>query len=284
MFRLYSILIILALLTCAFCFYEADSYHISSFHESKYSSGPPAGRTGAPGEANCTVCHTGSVLDGNSINTLVVTLGNDTVDTYLPNTTYIVKSNMPLSTVRKGFQATVLDASNTFAGTINALSNTAQVSSSGRTYAQHTGASNSGSLQFWEWEWQSPASDIGPVTFYMACNKSNGNNTPLGDEIYLSQHNLGSLLGTKEISKSKSLKIYGNIHDGISYSFSSELHGPMEMQLLNAAGRKVWFQSGIAQPGDNKGKILFKKEINAGLYYLHLVIGNNAFSEKIYLN
>ena len=48
------------------------------------ASGSPIGRTGAPGEQNCTGCHSGSTQSGATENTLVLINNFTTVTAYLP--------------------------------------------------------------------------------------------------------------------------------------------------------------------------------------------------------
>ena len=52
------------------------------------SSGAGAGKTGAPGESNCTACHSGSTQDGANENLLTVLDGGNPVFEYLPGQTY----------------------------------------------------------------------------------------------------------------------------------------------------------------------------------------------------
>jgi len=78
--------------------------------------GAPAGRSGAPGEQNCTACHSGSVLNGNNENVLTLLNGGNPVTNYTPGQTYTVSLSMSSNPTKKGFQSTALDANNIMAG------------------------------------------------------------------------------------------------------------------------------------------------------------------------
>jgi len=64
----YIIPIILIVVT-GFYFFKPNNPHIQrhNFAAILNSGGSPSAKTGAPGEGNCTMCHSGSVNDGNGI-------------------------------------------------------------------------------------------------------------------------------------------------------------------------------------------------------------------------
>lgn len=154
-----------------------------------FSDRPPAGRTGAPGEATCTVCHVGTLNSG---------AGKVEIEgvpsAYLPNEEFTLTVRVTHPDRRRwGFQITALDSQNNPAGTMLAI-NTTQTTTlngtgtlQGRTYVEHRAAGtfdgqpNGAS---WEVKWRAPATDVGRVTFYAAGNAANGNDASSGDSIY----------------------------------------------------------------------------------------------------
>ncbi len=152
-----------------------------------FSSGPPDGRTGAPGDSNCTVaCHSTFVLNsGNG------TLTINGPSTYDPNggTAIINISIAQAGQSRWGFEATALDTNNNFVGAfMNDDPNRTQISTSGaREYIKHTSVgTDAGTVNAspgWTIFWVSPA-DFGPVTIYVASNAANNNGFNTGDFIY----------------------------------------------------------------------------------------------------
>ena len=153
---------------------------------SAFSTGPPAGVTGAPGELTCSSCHTGPA------NTGQFTI--EAPATYAPGQTLsITVRHTNSNTDRKiwGFQLTALTSTNVKAGalenpgTLSLLNNDGPGNS--RQYIQHNLQSNfSGQTggASWTFGWTAPATDVGPVTLYAAGNQGNNNGVNTGDQIY----------------------------------------------------------------------------------------------------
>jgi hypothetical protein len=150
------------------------------------SGGAPSGYTGAPGEGNCTNCHSGTVNSGSGSVTISIA-GNPS--TYVPGQSYDVTVYVRDPFANKfGFQATaVRNSNNQGAGTMSAGSfNQISVSSSsGKSYANHN--TSPGIVQFgrrWTFVWTAPAAGTGAVTIYASGNVANNDRSTSGDEIY----------------------------------------------------------------------------------------------------
>jgi Reeler domain len=152
-----------------------------------YSGGPPAAHTGAPGESNCTECHTGQPLQNTSIFSI------NAPSSYEPGQTYqitVKHTNPDSSRTQWGFQLTAL-AGNNRAGTLAPLNNLTQLDNlNGRQYIEHTfngsfPGQNGGAT--WTFRWVAPSSNVGPVTFYSAGNEADQGGSPEGDQIYLAK-------------------------------------------------------------------------------------------------
>src|SRR5918997_3385838 len=81
-------------------------------HARAYSSGPPAGFTHAPGELDCSDCHTAPAQSSGTL-----TLG--VPEKYTPGQTYditVAHASADATRVRWGFQMTALDAADERAG------------------------------------------------------------------------------------------------------------------------------------------------------------------------
>ena len=142
-------------------------------------------RTGAPGELNCTQCHTGTLLNGGG--------GEISIEGplgYEPGVTYELELRIVDPTaVGWGFELTVLDAdSDSAVGTLVATASNTEVRSSGvREYLAHTLPGSGGQTFTWPFKWTAPNEDAGDVIFYVAGNASNGFSAFDGqDEIYTS--------------------------------------------------------------------------------------------------
>ena len=150
---------------------------------SSFSSGPPAGFSGAPDENNCAACHSGSAPNGQF--TIL-----DAPATYNPGQTYplrVVHTNTDTTRTRWGFEMTSLAGGNAAGTFANPTANTQTISGNGRFYVEHTSAGTyagqSGGAQ-WTVNWTAPSTNIGPVNLYAAGNQANNDGGTGGDQIY----------------------------------------------------------------------------------------------------
>src|SRR5215210_6388092 len=157
-------------------------------HARAYSSGPPAGYTHAPGELDCSDCHT---TPAQSSGTLTLNVP----DKYTPGQTYditVAHASGDATRVRWGFQMTALDAADQKAGAFAPADDLTRVLNGegpfpAREYVEHTSKGTFPGQQNgagWTFRWTAPAEDVGPVTFYLAGNQANGDGSSAGDNIY----------------------------------------------------------------------------------------------------
>ena len=136
-----------------------------------HSSNPGGGLSGAPGENNCTQCHTGNNPNGYAGTLQIVNFPSSIT----PNTTYNLQAviNYTAGTPsRAGFQAVILKSDNTNAGDLTATSaNTTTQLFANKKYIEHNpalffGTNNSVTYTF---DWLSPEVPNGEViTLYTA--------------------------------------------------------------------------------------------------------------------
>jgi hypothetical protein len=150
-----------------------------------FSSSAPIGRTGAPGDSNCTNCHgPGTSFDGNvQITGLPASI--------TPNQTYQITVSSSVtsgSPTRTGFSMVTLDGSNNNAGALSSNSaNTNLITSgNGRVYFGHAPATNfNGNTSIsWTVDWTAPAGPAGEViTMYTNSILANGGGSG-GDNMF----------------------------------------------------------------------------------------------------
>lgn len=170
-----------------------------------YSGGPPTSLTNAPGEANCTQCHGGTIDTTSSALNDFTLSGNFSGNGYIPDSTY----NLTLKYVQSGkskwgFQITCLTSANGPAGTFTKTSNrtdkaTGTIYGATRQYMEHSSSGNSGSDSIeWTFQWTAPSSNVDTVIFFAVINVANGNGGTSGDIIRGKQFRIGpsSLLPT----------------------------------------------------------------------------------------
>jgi len=151
-----------------------------------YSSGPPNGMTGRPGEGTCLACHSGSSGSPDSSNLLGFGPAG-----YEPDSLYVLTLTVSHAGQRCwGFELTAVDAANGPAGQlavldpVNTQYDTSQVG--GFQYVKQTSAGTfPGQVGQASWTigWRAPAAASGAVTFYWCVNAANNNNSASGDTI-----------------------------------------------------------------------------------------------------
>lgn len=157
------------------------------------SSGPSASHTDAPGEDNCTSCHTEYPV--NSGTGSVAITGLPAV--YTPGQQIqLTVTTSQSNAVIYGFQMTAINADGTTIGTftlptepqprsqiVNGL-----VGGRSRKYVEHTESGLFLPMTFgfnrWIFTWTAPATRGGRIRFYAAGNGSDSNGAPSGDYIY----------------------------------------------------------------------------------------------------
>lgn len=145
-----------------------------------FADTPPNGKTGAPGEDDCTACHTGTANTG---------LGNisfpfpDTA--WTPDSTYDLQMVLTDTSKSKfGFEMTSLDDNNDRSGTfvVTNGANSQLLNFNNRHYIAHENATSN---NIWNFRWTAPNALVnGPVTFYISGNATNGNGLLTGDLVY----------------------------------------------------------------------------------------------------
>lgn len=249
------------------------------------AGGSAAGKTGAPGEQNCTSCHAGAAQNGSNENIFTVLDGTNPVTTYVPGQQYTVTLAMASNPSKKGFQATALTSSNTMAGSFTGQAGNTNINGTTKKYANHTSASNtSATAPVWTWTWTAPASGSGNVTFYVACNKANNNGNDNGDVIYLSQHVLTeeSSSSVEEVSfDNKFSAWWNNQTNQFNISYSLNKNALIGINLTDATGKSIYNKSlikGIV--GANKIELPLSG-LTSGMYIINLFIDNKSMSKKV---
>jgi uncharacterized repeat protein (TIGR01451 family) len=155
-----------------------------------FSSGPPPGYTGAPGEEPeaCAECHVPADAGTGHISITAP-------QTYIPGQTYqitVTHSNPDPTRLRWGFELTALDTSDEKAGNLQNLDDLTQIldnagPGSARQYIEHSAVGtfvNQQNGASWTFNWTAPPTDVGVITFYSAGNQANADGNTSGDYIY----------------------------------------------------------------------------------------------------
>lgn len=156
------------------------------------ASGPSPSYTNAPGETNCTACHTSfPVNSGGGSVTINGLPANYKPGQQIPLTVTVSQSDGVIF----GFQMTVLDRLGRPAGVFNLPGGSPPtmqivnglVGGIQRNYIEHT-IDGVTPTQFgsksWTFNWTAPARRVGKIDFYAAGNAADSSGTTSGDRIY----------------------------------------------------------------------------------------------------
>lgn len=155
------------------------------------ASGPSTSFTGAPGEGNCTACHSDFAVNSGAGNVVITGLPAN----YQPNQVVPITVTVNHDAVIYGFQLTAVDEQGRMAGTL--INNIGQASHlqilpgfvdpNPRDYIEHTLAGTQPTMfnsKSWSFSWRAPATRVGRITLYAAGNGANSDGGPSGDYIY----------------------------------------------------------------------------------------------------
>lgn len=263
---------------------ELETYYQQSH---KDSSGAPAGRTGAPGEQNCTACHSGTVQSAVGINSIVISDANGPVNSYEPDSVYTVTVSMVSASPKNGFEIVSLTSSNAQAGTVtitDATHTKVVTGSASKKYVTHKTAGNT--LTSWSYSWKAPATNVGNITFYLATNETNNNGQENGDIIRLSNMSIGSTAGIKENEAVADVSVgFSSNNNALNIQMDAMQNGQAAINLVDLNGKSVQFEElGAVSKGKNGFTVLLKNNIPSGIYIAHISLNNNFVTKKIYID
>ncbi len=261
---------------------QLETYYKNSH---KNEAGAPTGRTGAPGEQNCTVCHSGSVQADNGFNSVTIEDGNGVVTDYTPGATYTVTIAMNTTNVKNGFEVTAFNPSNTMAGTfaVTDATNTKQIGSS-KKYITHKTAGTA--LTSWSFDWTAPATNVGTVTFYLATNETNANGGSGGDVIRLTQFPIGSTASVNENSDKYEVNVgFNPATNGLQVVMESTITGEASINIIDLNGKSVQFEKlGDVAKGKNGYSIMLKNSLLREHTYRNFQLTTTFFNRNFLLN
>lgn len=242
-----------------------------------YSSDPPTGNTGGPGETTCQQagCHSGGSYAGN-----VAISGIP--DEVIANTTYTITLTNTSNAVRAGFQLVCLNSANANCGTlINGNGTSTETNGAARTYIRHSPAkSMSGGKASWTFDWKAPAT-LTPVnktiTFYFASLAANGNAVETGDNVLTANKAalFKTAVGNKEVTESISVNVFPNpAKDFLTVELTDYTEGVLTLTDING---KVLLTKNLKE----KVSKIDISYLSAGLYNVQIQSENKLISKKI---
>jgi hypothetical protein len=249
-----------------------------------------AGRTGSPGEADCTGCHSSFTVNSGP-GSITISSPNLTNWQYVPGQTYqidvtVAHAGMPLF----GFGFEALRTSNNSNGGTLSISNSAEtqlksvsVGGNNRTnvvHKQNGGLSND--VHTFSFNWTAPATNIGNIMFYTAGNAANNQGDTLGDYIYKTSQLVTPFVSGIEENRNKSnIKVYPNPATTFIV-ITSPPDDPLEsVQIFNLNGEVIYQYIPEIEMAQLK---IQKPENAAGIYLLSCKTKTGTSLRKVLFN
>jgi hypothetical protein len=240
----------------------------------------PISNTNAPGETSCgeSGCHTGNINGGPG--GIQLTMGA----TYVPGVTY----NLQLTVVdpgksKFGFSTTVLDGTNMPAGTltkVDGVNTEKQTGMVGGVTREYIGHKNASGKSFWSLQWTAPATDAGPVTFYISGTAANNNGSAMGDNVYTRAItvNRGWSASLSDDLNPDLLEILPNpVSDFLKVRLQEGTNpGHVSFRLFDASGREVLFETAFGTSAS-----IDISDLPAGIYWLHVKTDEGQAVKKV---
>ena len=258
-----------------------STYHNDGIEGLMSSVNPPTGKTGAPGDGDCTGCHFGATQSAAGTITYAFSGANDE---YTPGQSYSIDLSIAAG-AKNGFQLTVLDASDNAAGTFNAGTNSAAVSAGGRQYIHQTAASG---VTDWSFTWNAPSTNMGPLTVYYAFNASDDGGSTANDVIYLGQETIdpvdnASISKHDKLDKAYKVIVNGNASQ-MTLQYKTVDYSDVTLNVIDMSGKLVYREFlGAKSPGNQTDIIDISQFKHTGIYFVSLLIDNDVINRKVML-
>lgn len=256
-----------------------EKYHVDGLEMIQSSTNPPPARTGAPGEGNCTSCHSGSTMSAEGL--AFLTFEGD--PNYVPGETYNATITTPEGP-KNGFELTILNDDDEKAGHFIAGENTSEISFGGREYVRH---SSSLGEETWTFQWVAPEENMGTLTAYYSINKANNNGSTSGDEIFLGSMSIeadGEASIEQELNKSNFQAYFNHSSKTLNLNYSIIEAEKIVLNIQDIAGKLIQtYDFGVEANGNYIKTFDLPQDIEAGTYIVALFVGNRIYNEKLVL-
>ena len=204
-----------------------------------FSFDPPNEKTGAPGEGNCTQCHT-----GNTLNTAGGSLDLSIPETYIPGTVYDIVVKLARDGQKRwGFEMTALTPNNTRAGTFSSTTANTQIKeSNNKQYIKQTSAGTAQGTEdmySWTFKWTAPSSQVGPISFYAAGNAADGTFGTNNDYIYTQSSTSELVSHGVSITTDDNSKETTDANTGVEYKISVTNTGNVADTIILGSSAEV---------------------------------------------
>jgi len=247
-----------------------------------YSSGPPDGKTGAPGEGTCHDCHNSFPLNSGDGNFQIQGPAQ-----YVAGQTYTITIQIS----DPGHQRWGFEFTNLGVGTITIIDPTnTQLSGN---YAKHTSTGTHNGTPngpvTWTFDWTAPT--INPpdsIIFYAAGNAANGNFNNQGDYIYTTHFTTHFV--TTGIDEGTPLPEIVDLHNypnpfnaSTTIGYNVPSRGNVSLQIYDLSGRKIQTLVNEYQEAGNHRIAWNADRVPSGIYFYKLATSDYSESKSMTL-
>jgi hypothetical protein len=247
------------------------------------SSGGIANTTGSPSEGTCGGCHSGGGgITQVSFSGSPAFIGNQ----FIPGQTYTVTVTVTNNSFSKfGFDAEILNPSNTNAGNISTALTGVQIVNTARKNVTHTSAkSGTGSAAF-QFVWVAPTS--GTATIYAAGNAIDGTGGTGGDKpgnsSFVLTANTGAGINEATQSGISGLNVFPNpVRSEFRISYNLLTEAPVRAALYDIMGKEI---SELNYENQSAGAHTLSAHLPEGLpkgaYFVRLSIEGKQVAQRL---
>ena len=237
--------------------------------------------TGAPGEGDCSACHSGVPVNSDSKGFIQITIDSSN-GLYIPGKVYNVHVLVAHSLRNRFGFALTTRVVNPIEHVGSFISDPASGTTNRTDYIAHRRESTTANQQKkWSFKWKAPDTATQDITFYAAGVAANANNDNTGDVVYTTQvklKNANTATGVRNNLPFTSFSVYPNpVTTFLIVKSGNSQNKIQHMQLIDMKGKVIeTFTTTSLNEVNGEYRIDINGEYTAGLYYLHISFNNNS--------
>jgi len=245
--------------------------------------------TGAPGEGDCSGCHSGNTPNGDPNGSITITVDSSNGE-YIPGKIYDVRVRVShLFRNRFGFALTTRKAnSNNHIGDFYADS-ASGVFNRMEMVAHRRASIDASQQRTWDFKWQAPLNETEDITLYaagVAANADNGNDGDLVYTTFVKLKKSGTNTGLNKFAENHAsgFSVYPIPTSNYLYIKETQIpHQITQLSIYNQLGELVetWDNKELSSAGDHTIKLEVKHP--RGIYYLKVQTLTDTYIYKFYL-
>lgn len=251
-------------------------------------NGAPGPYTNAPmatgKELNCLTagCHIGNPVNASG-GALAIKLmdGANEVNEWVAGKQYNVNVTLSKDGASKyGFEISAKQGTGAMNfGTLTPGTTTTFAPLTDSKYITHSSAGGGN----WNFTWTAPAAGSDPVTFYVAGNAANGDNTTNGDFIYTTSKTIAASTASLDANErfASHVKVLQNpVDQNLTVNFTQQSPENASIKIYNLQGQEINLSSTLQGHGVHKRFVVETGSLDQGIYIFSIQSGRRQASGK----